>query len=95
MLGYVYFKNEKNSLNAIQGDEIKGGLSVGMVCGQLAFGILGDAFGRQSVYGIELIVTMFGTLMTILLPWKGLSQTGIIAWISVWRVVTGFGIGAG
>lgn len=72
----------------------RGGLSLGMIAGQIAFGVLGDALGRHRVYGIELIVTMFGTLMTILLPWRGLSHTDIVAWIAVFRVVTGFGIGA-
>ncbi|KAF2671402.1 MFS general substrate transporter [Microthyrium microscopicum] len=94
MLGYIYFKDEKNALGVIQGDEVKAGLSLGMIGGQLAFGILGDALGRHSVYGIELIITMFGVLMTILLPWKGLSHTGIVAWMTIFRVVTGFGIGA-
>lgn len=79
----------------MQGDEIKGGLSLGMIAGQLLFGLLGDALGRHRIYGSELIITMFGTLMTILLPWKGLSKTGIVTWMAIWRVVTGFGIGAG
>jgi PHS family inorganic phosphate transporter-like MFS transporter len=95
MLGYIYFKDKKNTLGVMQGDEVKAGLSLGMIGGQLAFGLLGDALGRHRIYGFELIITMFGTLMTILLPWKGLSHTGIVTWMTVWRVVTGFGIGAG
>lgn len=79
----------------MQGDEIKAGLSLGMIAGQICFGILGDALGRHRIYGLELIFTMFGTLMTILLPWRGLSKHGIVAWMACWRVVTGFGIGAG
>lgn len=95
MLGLIYWKDEKNTVKVMQADEMKGGLSLGMIAGQIAFGILGDALGRHRVYGIELIITMFGTLMTVLLPWRGLSKSDIVAWISVWRVVTGFGIGAG
>lgn len=95
MIGYIYFKNEKNAVPVIQGDEIKGSLSLGMIVGQLGFGLFGDALGRHKVYGKELIVTMFGALMVILLPWHGLSHTGIVAWLSVWRVVTGVGIGGG
>lgn len=59
------------------------------------FAILGDTIGRHKVYGRELIITMFGTLMCVLLPWKVLSHEAIIAWMSVWRAVTDFGIGGG
>ena len=93
MIGDLYF--EKGSVPAISGDEIKGALSIGMVVGQLGFGLFGDALGRHKVYGKELIMTIFGTLMVVLLPWKGLSSTGVVAWLAVWRVVTGFGIGGG
>ncbi|KIW04761.1 hypothetical protein, variant 2 [Verruconis gallopava] len=66
---------------------------MGMILGQLSFGLLGDTLGRHRVYGRELIVTTIGTLMCILLPWRGLSHSGVIAWLSCWRVFTGFGIG--
>lgn len=95
MLGYIYWQDDKNKVGVVQSDEMKGGLSLGMIGGQIIFGFFGDAIGRHRIYGKELIITMFGTLMTILLPWKGMSHTDIVAWISVWRVVTGFGIGAG
>jgi PHS family inorganic phosphate transporter-like MFS transporter len=95
MLGYIYFKDNKNSMSVKNSDEIKGSLSLGMIAGQLGFGLLGDAIGRHNVYGRELIITIFGTLLCILLPWKGLSHTGVVAWMSAFRVLTGFGIGGG
>ena len=95
MIGYIYFKENKGSVPTIKGDEIKGALSLGMIFGQLCFGLFGDALGRRKVYGKELLFTSFGTLMVILLPWKGLSRTGVVTWIAVWRVVTGVGIGGG
>lgn len=95
MLGYIYFQDNDNTIKTTNSDIIKGSLSLGMIVGQIGFGIMGDTIGRHKVYGCELIVTMFGTLMCILLPWNGLSQEGIVAWMSVWRVVTGFGIGGG
>lgn len=79
----------------VSGDVIKGCLPVGLILGQITFGYLGDTFGRKKVYGRELMFTMFGTLMCILLPWKGLSHNGIVAWMAVWRLFTGFGIGGG
>ncbi|KIV82675.1 hypothetical protein PV11_04769 [Exophiala sideris] len=93
MLGYIYFKDNKGKVPASQGGAIKGGLSLGMIVGQLMFGFLGDTLGRHKIYGRELLFTLFGTLMCILLPWKGISHDGIVAWMAVWRVVTGLGIG--
>jgi PHS family inorganic phosphate transporter-like MFS transporter len=95
MVGYIHFKDSKNAIPVHKSDVIKGSLSLGMIVGQIGFGILGDTLGRHNVYGRELIITMLGTLMCILLPWKGLSHGGIIAWLSVFRALTGLGIGGG
>ncbi len=95
MLGYTYFQDTNGSVPTRDSDIVKGSLSLGMIVGQIAFGTLGDAIGRHRIYGRELMMTMLGTLMCILLPWQGLSHQGIIAWMAVWRVVTGFGIGGG
>jgi MFS family permease len=65
-----------------------------MIVGQLVFGVLGDALGRRRIYGKELIITMLGTLMVTVLP-TNLSHGGVVAWITMWRIVTGVGIGAG
>jgi PHS family inorganic phosphate transporter-like MFS transporter len=95
MLGYIYFKDEKNTIPIHESDLIKGSASLGMILGQIGFGILGDTFGRHHVYGKELIITMFGALLCTLLPWRGLSHSSVIAWMSIFRVVTGTGIGGG
>jgi PHS family inorganic phosphate transporter-like MFS transporter len=95
MLGYIYFQDEKNTISVHKSDLIKGSASLGMILGQIGFGFLGDTLGRHHVYGKELIITMFGALMCILMPWKGLSHSGVIAWMSLFRVVTGIGIGGG
>ncbi|KIM97271.1 hypothetical protein OIDMADRAFT_44114 [Oidiodendron maius Zn] len=93
MIGYLYFQDTKNSPSAVQGDEIKGSFSIGMIFGQLLFGTLGDAIGRHRVYGKECLFAIFGTLLVILLPWKGLSHNGVVAWLAVFRAVTGMGTG--
>jgi PHS family inorganic phosphate transporter-like MFS transporter len=95
MIGFIHFKDNKNIVPVHKSDLIKGSLSLGMIVGQIGFGILGDTLGRHNVYGKELIITMLGTLLCILLPWNGLSHEGIIAWLCVFRVLTGFGIGGG
>ena len=65
-----------------------------MIIGQLGFGIFGDALGRHKIYGKELIVTIFGTLLVITAP-PHLGHSGIVAWLTVFRIVTGMGIGGG
>jgi PHS family inorganic phosphate transporter-like MFS transporter len=95
ILGYLYFEDSQGQVPAVQSDVMKGSLSVGMVVGQLLFGVLSDLLGRHTVYGKELILTMFGTLMVVLLPWKNMSASDVTAWVAVFRVVTGIGIGAG
>jgi PHS family inorganic phosphate transporter-like MFS transporter len=95
ILGYLYFQDSKGTVPAVDSDVIKGSLNLGMVVGQLSFGVLGDAWGRHTIYGKELLLTMFGTLMVILLPWRSFSTTAVTTWVSVFRVVTGVGIGAG
>lgn len=95
ILGYIYWKDNKGSVPAIQGDEIKAAFIIGMMIGQLAFGSLGDALGLHRVCGKESIFTICGTLLVVLLPWRGLSQTGIVAWLSVFRFIAGMGTGGG
>ncbi|KAJ5671592.1 hypothetical protein N7507_000719 [Penicillium longicatenatum] len=92
ILGYLYFPD--GSVSAVGSDVIKGGLSLGMVIGQLLFGVLSDTWGRHKIYGKELLLTIFGTLLVILLPWKGMTPRSVTAWVTMFRVVTGVGIGA-
>ena len=95
MLGYLYWQDQGGEIPTVQSDIMKGTLNVGMAVGQLLFGVLGDALGRHKVYGKELLITLFGTLMVILLPWNNFDKQSIVAWIACFRVVTGIGIGAG
>ncbi|KAL2811865.1 major facilitator superfamily domain-containing protein [Aspergillus granulosus] len=94
VLGYIYFQEGGSTVPAANSDIMKGGLSLGMIVGQILFGLLSDACGRHAVYGKELMITLLGTLLVILLPWNGLSGQAITAWVSVFRVLTGVGIGA-
>lgn len=94
MLAYVYFQDANYKIPTISNNIMKGGLSIGMILGQVMFGVFGDAFGRHAIYGRELMLTMFGTLLVITAP-PQLGHGGIVAWVTVFRVVTGFGIGGG
>jgi PHS family inorganic phosphate transporter-like MFS transporter len=66
----------------------------GCMVGQILFGFLADKLGRRRLYGLELVIVIFGTL--------GMSQASngeensmnILPWILFWRFITGLGIGA-
>ncbi|KAJ5615918.1 hypothetical protein N7537_001032 [Penicillium hordei] len=92
ILGYLYFQDGK--VPTVDSDIMKSGLSLGTVVGQLLFGVLSDVWGRHTIYGKELLLTIFGTLMVVLLPWNRMSAQSVTAWISIFRVITGVGIGA-
>ena len=94
MLGFIYFKDDKNAVPTVKSSIMKGALSLGMIVGQLVFGVLGDALGRRKIYGKELMITIFGTLMVIVMP-TNLSHESVIVWVTMWRLFTGVGIGAG
>lgn len=95
MIGFLYYKDMKGAVPTIPQDIVKGSLSIGMVCGQLFFGIFGDALGRHRVYGKELILTITGTLLVIMLPWGNFHHNSVVAWLAVFRVLTGTGTGGG
>ncbi|KAK5167159.1 uncharacterized protein LTR77_007889 [Saxophila tyrrhenica] len=92
MIGYLYFTDDGGAVPTVSGSVIKGGLSIGMILGQLSFGLFGDALGRHKVYGKELIITIFGTLLLIVPP-TYLGHAGIVAWLTTFRIITGVGIG--
>lgn len=94
MIGYLYYANDGNEVPTVPSDVIKGGLSLGMIVGQLFFGLFGDALGRHKIYGKELILTILGTLLVIVAP-TSLDHSGIVAWLAVFRIITGMGIGGG
>ena len=66
----------------------------GSLCGQLLFGILADIYGRRRLYGLELVIVIFGTLGMAQAS-TGLNHSmDIMGWIIFWRFFMGLGIGA-
>lgn len=92
MIGYVYYQDNDGKVPTVSSDVIKGGLAIGMIMGQLFFGLFGDALGRHKVYGKELVLTIFGTLMLIVVP-PHLDHAGVVGWMTVFRIITGMGVG--
>jgi PHS family inorganic phosphate transporter-like MFS transporter len=96
MLGVVYWQGSKFGKNegkipSNSDTAIKVATSGGTVIGQVAFGWLADVVGRKRMYGLELIIIIFGTLAQALsAPSPAMSVVGIIIF---WRVLMGVGIG--
>ncbi|KZV84846.1 MFS general substrate transporter [Exidia glandulosa HHB12029] len=72
---------------------IKAGANIGSVIGQFTFGYLADSLGRKAVYGKELMLIIFATIMCISVPTNDLSPSGVLIWIGVFRIVLGVGVG--
>ena len=92
MLGYVYFKESGGLIPAGTEGALKGMASFGTLVGQLVFGYLGDAVGRQRIYGLELFIIILGTICCAM---SGSNAKGasVIQYLTFWRFVLGIGIG--
>ncbi|KAJ7043636.1 major facilitator superfamily domain-containing protein [Mycena alexandri] len=75
----------------LQGGVLKAAANIGCVIGQIGFGLAGDVFGRQSIYGIEMMVTTIATILIIAAPLS--LGPHLFTYISVFRGIMGIGIG--
>jgi PHS family inorganic phosphate transporter-like MFS transporter len=67
---------------------------LGSVCGQALFGYLADRYGRRKLYGVELVVVIFGTLGMAQVSTGANKSMSVLWWIIFWRFNLGLGIGA-
>ncbi|EPQ54923.1 inorganic phosphate transporter [Gloeophyllum trabeum ATCC 11539] len=72
---------------------IKAAANIGSVIGQFGFGYAADYFGRKAIYGKELMLIIFATILTICVPTGSLSANGSLIWLGVFRIILGIGIG--
>ena len=92
----MYWYNETSSDNetAINAVSLAGSL-----VGQILFGVLADRFGRQKLYGLELIIVIISTFGVVQsgwgIPWPDYSKDSMSAlgWLLAWRFIMGIGIG--
>ncbi|KIM60389.1 hypothetical protein SCLCIDRAFT_1216846 [Scleroderma citrinum Foug A] len=82
----------KSLPNNLQG-VLKASANIGSVIGQFGFGYCADAFGRTTVYGKELMLIIFATIMCISCPTGDLSPRGSLLWLTIFRIVLGIGVG--
>ena len=66
---------------------------VGIVLGQIVFGILADVYGRRKIYGWSLMVVIVGTLGLTTASTGEFDSMSILGWLIFWRLVMGLGIG--
>ncbi|KAF9279259.1 Inorganic phosphate transporter pho84 [Mortierella alpina] len=92
MLGYVYFKESGGHIPTGTEGALKGMASFGTLVGQLVFGYLGDAYGRQKSYGLELMIIILGTFCCAMVGSNAKGST-VIEYLTFWRFILGIGIG--
>ncbi|KAJ3075233.1 hypothetical protein HDU98_008849 [Podochytrium sp. JEL0797] len=71
---------------------LKASTNWGNLLGQIGFGIAGDAHGRKSVYGLELMVIIICTIGSVL-SGSMIHGANILQILSFWRFFLGIGIG--
>ncbi|KAG0359905.1 Inorganic phosphate transporter pho84 [Podila minutissima] len=92
MLGYVYYKETNGHIPPGTEGVLKGMASFGTLVGQLVFGYLGDAYGRQKIYGMELMIIILGTFCCAMVGSNAKGAT-VISYLTFWRFILGIGIG--
>ncbi|KAA1472238.1 MFS general substrate transporter [Dentipellis sp. KUC8613] len=91
MLQYRLFGGEK--LPAGLEGFMKAAANIGSVIGQFGFGFAADRFGRKAIYGKELMLIIFATIMCISDPTGDLSPNGSLIYLAVFRIILGIGVG--
>ncbi|KAF8145593.1 major facilitator superfamily domain-containing protein [Mycena galopus ATCC 62051] len=72
---------------------LKAAANIGSVIGQFLFGYLADSIGRKAIYGKELMLIIFATIMCLTTPTGSLSPDNCLVYLSVFRIILGIGVG--
>ncbi|KAJ7511641.1 major facilitator superfamily domain-containing protein [Mycena galericulata] len=72
---------------------LKAGANIGSVIGQFAFGYAADALGRKAIYGKELMLIIFATIMCLTTPTGSLSPDNSLIYLTMFRILLGVGVG--
>ncbi|EIN12160.1 MFS general substrate transporter [Punctularia strigosozonata HHB-11173 SS5] len=72
---------------------LKASANIGSVIGQFAFGYLADALGRKAIYGKELMLIIFATIMSLTVPTGQISANASIVYLTIFRIILGIGVG--
>ncbi|KAJ7229469.1 major facilitator superfamily domain-containing protein [Mycena rebaudengoi] len=73
---------------------LKAGANIGSVIGHsLLVRYLADALGRKAIYGKELMLIIFATIMCLTTPTGSLSPDNSLIYLTIWRIILGIGVG--
>ncbi|KAJ7154322.1 inorganic phosphate transporter [Mycena crocata] len=72
---------------------LKAGANIGSVIGQFLFGYLADSMGRKAIYGKELMLIIFATIMCLTTPTGSLSPNNSLIYLTIFRILLGVGVG--
>lgn len=72
---------------------LKASANIGSVIGQFSFGYAADALGRKAVYGKELCLIIFATIMTLTTPTGQISPNNCLIYLTMFRILLGVGVG--
>ncbi|KAF4631106.1 hypothetical protein G7Y89_g7029 [Cudoniella acicularis] len=90
-LGYIYWEGVVDGKPELKINVVTLG---GSMFGALLCGYLADRLGRRKLYGMELIVVIFGTLGVVQASAGFDGSMDIMGWLIFWRFFMGAGIGA-
>ena len=65
----------------------------GTVLGQLGFAILADVYGRQRMYGLELLIIIISVIGVTMASNGSSNSMSLVGWLVAWRFLLGIGIG--
>lgn len=92
MMGCVYFKDSENTVPVYIDTLVKASSHVGILIGQISFGIAADKLGRKRIYGVELLVIVVAASGSALSA-TTVSGLSVFVVLGIWRFFLGFGIG--
>ncbi|KAG9007234.1 hypothetical protein FRB93_008057 [Tulasnella sp. JGI-2019a] len=72
---------------------LKASANIDALVDQVLFGYLADSMGRKAVYGKELMLIMFATVMCLTVPTGHISPDNCLIYLIIFRVVLGIGVG--
>ncbi|KAF9255563.1 phosphate transporter [Marasmius fiardii PR-910] len=72
---------------------IKASANIGTVPGQIIFGYLADSLGRKAVYGKELMLIIFATILCLTTPTGQISPDSCLIYLGMFRILVGVGVG--
>ncbi|KAJ7191303.1 major facilitator superfamily domain-containing protein [Mycena pura] len=72
---------------------LKASANIGSVVGQFLFGYMADALGRKAIYGKELMLIIFATIMCLTTPTGSLSPNNSLIYLTIFRIILGIGVG--